>query len=142
MFFLCWESSVPTLHVYNSTNDWKKTHDPSCFLNSLIEIPNIPMATTCLTFPSQLPWADERCSSLSETTHLFCSLPMRGMQVTAGQCNSSHTHPSKLLSCFWEQRPSEGSAGHLPMLSPSYCFLLLGWQGNRTPANLISICFI
>lgn len=67
---------------------------------------------------------------------------MRGMQVTAGQCNSSHTHPSKLLSCFWEQRPSEGSAGHFPMPSPSYCFLLLGWQGNRTPANLISICFI
>lgn len=52
------------------------------------------------------------------------------------------TSPSKLLSCFWEQRPSERSAGHLPIPSPSYCFLLLGWQGNRTPANLISICFI
>lgn len=51
------------------------------------------------------------------------------------------THPCKLLSCFWEQRPSERSAGHLPIPSSSYCFLLLSWQRNRT-ANLISICFI
>lgn len=124
--FLCWESSVPPSHVYDTTNGWNKPRGPLCFLNSLIGIPKIPMATTCLTFPSQLHWADEGSSSPSETKHLFCR--QTPDESDSGyhreQHNTSHTRTSKLQSCFWEQRPSERSAGHLPVPSPSYCFLL------------------
>lgn len=81
---------MPTLHVYNSTNDWNKPHDCLCFLNSLIGTPNIPMATTCLTFTSQLPWAHERCSTLSETTHLFYRQPPDERDV--GCCRAAQ-HP-------------------------------------------------
>lgn len=144
--FLCWEHLVPPLHVYNSTNGWNKPHGPFWFLNILIVIPNIPMATTCLTFPSQSHWAGEDGSSPSET-YIYSSgrLQLRRMQVTTeSSATTSHTPTSKLQSCFWEQRPSEGSAGHLPVRSPSYCFfaqniiLLLGCQGNHTPPILLA----
>lgn len=70
IFFLCCDSSDPPLHVYDS--GWHKPHGPLCFLNSLIGIRNIPIATTCLTFPSQSCWADEGNSAPSETIRLFC----------------------------------------------------------------------
>lgn len=133
---------VSTLHMYNSANYWTKQHDTSCFLNSLIGITNIPMATTCLTFISQLPWAEESCSSLSETTHLFCTVFWwEWCRLLQGSTTTTPHTPSKLQTCFWEQRPSRGQLGTSPY-PPAYYFLLLGWQRNCTPANLISICFI
>lgn len=89
-----WESSVPLLHMYNSTSGWNKPHGPFCFLNSLIVIPNIPMATTRLAFPSQSHWADEGSSYPSEKIHLFCrqTPDERGLDYRRAAQHLPHTY--------------------------------------------------